>query len=246
MKPSLNIFSLKGTINGRFRAASEKEKYVRMKRSMIQFVRKTGMMLAVAGAAVLVLNSCSKDPLNDMTDEESRIYVTNRDTTANFASYNTFSIVDSVAVASNGDTAKRALTEYDRQLIDAVKSAMQARGYTEVDRAAKPDLAINLTRIDESYANTYYNPGYWAGWGGYWDPWYWGYPGYGYYFPTYYTVYYQERAVSIDLLDLKNADADKQIDAIWNAMFRGAGVWNSSNINSMVTAVFDQSPYLQQ
>src|ERR1700741_4687410 len=88
------------------------------------------MSAAVAVTAIFSLGSCRKDPLNDMTDEESRIYITNRDTTANFSSYSTFSIVDSVAVASNGDTARRALTDYDKQLIATVKSAMQSRGYT--------------------------------------------------------------------------------------------------------------------
>ncbi|HEY8919088.1 MAG TPA: DUF4136 domain-containing protein [Chitinophaga sp.] len=204
------------------------------------------MSAAVALTTLISLNSCRKDPLNDMTDEESRIYITNRDSTANFSSYATFSIVDSVAVASNGTEAKRALTDYDKQLIAAVKSAMQARGYTLVDKAAKPQLAVNLTRIDDTYSSSYYDAGYWSGWGGYYDPFYWGYPGYGYYFPAYYTVYYKERAVSIDLVDLKNAQADKQLNAIWNAMFRGSGVWDSNNINNMVSAAFAQSAYLKK
>ena len=200
----------------------------------------------VAAAAILSLGSCRKDPLNDMTEEESQIYITNRDTTANFSSYTTFSIVDSVAVASNGDTARRALTDYDKQLIAAVKSAMQSRGYTLVDKAAKPNLAINLTRIDETFASTYYDPGYWSGWGGYWDPFYWGYPGLGYYWPSYYTVYTRERAVSIDLLDLQHAAADKEVKVIWNAMFRGSGVWSTSYISNMVNGAFGQSTYLKK
>jgi hypothetical protein len=218
-------------------------------KSKVAMKKKRLLFLVSAAAALttmLSLNSCRKDPLNDMTDEESQIYITNRDTTANFSSYATFSVVDSVAVASNGDTAKRALTDYDRQLIAAVKTSMQSRGYTLVDKAAKPDLAINLTRIDETYASTYYDPGYWAGWGGYWDPFYWGYPGLGYYWPSYYTVYTRERAVSIDLLDLKHASADKQVKVVWNAMFRGAGVWNSANISNMVNGAFSQSAYLKQ
>jgi hypothetical protein len=241
MRPGKKIFT-KDSVGTMLHSLFTPKSNVFMKKKRLLFL----MSAVVAVTAVLSLGSCRKDPLNDMTDEESRIYVTNRDTTASFSSYNTFSIVDSVAVASNGDTAKRALTDYDKQLIATVKSAMQARGYTLVDKAAKPDLAINLTRIDETYANSYYDPGYWSGWGGYWDPWYWGYPGLGYYFPTYYTVYYKERAVSIDLADLRNAQADKKIDVIWNAMFRGSGVWDGSNINSMVSAVFEQSQYLRK
>jgi hypothetical protein len=205
------------------------------------------MSTAAAVIATLSLSSCRKDPLKDMTDEESRIYITNRDNNANFTSYNTFSIVDSVAVASNNDGEKRALTDYDKQLIATVTAAMKERGYTLVDKSSKPDLAINLTRIDNTFSSAYWDPGYWSGWGGYWDPWYWGFPGYGYYFPSYYTVYYKERAVAVDLVDLKNAaNNDKKLTTVWNAMFRGSGVWNGNNIDSMVKASFDQSPYLKK
>jgi hypothetical protein len=112
-----------------------------------------------------------------------------------------------------------------------------------VGKSAKPDLAVNLTRIDNTYRAIYYDPGYWSGIGGYYDPFYWGYPGYGYYWPSYYQVYQRERAVSIDLIDLKNPKHNELV-AIWNAMLRGSGVWDIANVDSMVTAVFAQSTYL--
>jgi hypothetical protein len=113
-----------------------------------------------------------------------------------------------------------------------------------VERAAKPDLAVNLTRIDNTYSAVYYDPGYWTGIGGYYDPFYWGYPGYGYSWPSYYQVYQQERAVSIDIVDLKNPK-NNQLAAVWNAMLRGSGVWDVNNVDSMVSAVFAQSTYLK-
>jgi hypothetical protein len=120
---------------------------------------------------------------------------------------------------------------------------MAAKGYTLVGKSAKPDLAVNLTRIDNTYSAIYYDPGYWSGIGGYYDPFYWGYPGYGYYWPSYYQVYQREKAVSIDLIDLKNPK-NNELVAIWNAMLRGSGVWDIANVDSMVTAVFAQSTYL--
>lgn len=200
-------------------------------------------MCAALGIAVS-FSSCGRDPLKDMTAEESRIYITNYADSINFASYQTFSIVDSVAVASNTNDDQRALTDYDKKLIADVTAELVARGYTLVGKTAKPDLAINLTRIDNTYNGLYYNPGYWSGIGGYFDPFYWGYPGFGYYWPSYYQVYLKERAVSIDMIDLKNPKNDKLV-AVWNAMFRGTGVWNTSNVDSMVKAVFTQSSYLK-
>ncbi|RAJ87866.1 uncharacterized protein DUF4136 [Chitinophaga dinghuensis] len=194
-------------------------------------------------AALISFSGCGKDPLKDMTPEESRIYITNHDTQANFKSYATFSIVDSVAVLSNrSDTSKKALTDYDKQLIASVTAAMQARGYTLVNKSAKPDLGVALTRIDNTFTNVSWNPGWW---GGIWDTGYWGYPGGGWYWPSYYVVYQvSERQTAIDLFDLKNPGPNNKITAIWNALWRGTGVWTTSNVNNMVQASFDQSPYL--
>jgi hypothetical protein len=202
-------------------------------------------LMSAALMLTVFISGCSKDPLKDMTDEESRIYVTNRADSVDFTTYSTFSIADSVAVISNSSGKnERALTDYDKKLIADVSAGMVAKGYKLVARATKPDLAVNLTRIDNTYSSVYYDPGYWSGIGGYYDPFYWGYGGYGYYWPSYYQVYQRERAVSIDLVDLKNPK-NNQLVAIWNAMLRGSGVWNISNVDSMVTAVFAQSTYLK-
>lgn len=210
-------------------------------------MKKTGLMLSALAVAVVLISSCRKEPLNDMTADESRIYVTNYDEKADFTSFKTFSIVDSVAVISNREASKKELTQYDKQLLAQLKSQMQSRGYTLVDKAAKPDLAMNVSRIDVTSTSIGYNPGYWAGFPGYWDAGYWGYPGFNYWFPSYYSVFrYNEKSVAIDLVDLKNAKSgNNQLTAIWNAMLRGTGVWNGNNIDSMVKSIFDQSQYLK-
>lgn len=208
-------------------------------------MKRVMYLMSAALMLTVFISGCSKDPLKDMTEEESRIYVTNRADSVDFTTYSTFSIADSVAVISNSSGQnERALTDYDKKLIADVSAAMVAKGYKLVSRTTKPDLAVNLTRIDNTYSSVYYDPGYWSGIGGYYDPFYWGYGGYGYYWPSYYQVYQRERAVSIDLVDLKNPK-NNQLVAIWNAMLRGTGVWNVNNVDSMVTAVFAQSTYLK-
>lgn len=210
-------------------------------------MKRTGLILSVVAAGVMLVSSCRKDPLNDMTAEESRIYVTNYDEQANFSSYKTFSIVDSVAVISNREGATKELTTYDQNLLATLKASMQARGYTLVDKGAKPDLAMNVSRIDNTTTSVGYDPGYWSGWPGYWDAGYWGYPSWNYWFPSYYTVFrYNEKSVAVDLVDLKNAASHgNQLTAVWNAQLRGTGVWTGTNIEPMLKAVFEQSQYLK-
>jgi hypothetical protein len=206
---------------------------------------KSVMLLGVLAFGVL-LTSCSKDPIANLTEEESRIYITDHDSTANFSAFNTFSISDSVAVVNDGKGSKQ-LNEADRAFIDAVKAQMQAKGYTMVNKNGSPDLGINVTRIYNtstgviSYQN-YYNDFY----GGFYDPFYWGYGGYGYYSPYNYATYsVREGALSIDMLDLKNAAANNRINVIWTGLIRGSGIFNAANAMQQVTMLYNQSPYLK-
>src|SRR3954463_13677648 len=103
-------------------------------------MKRVMYFMSAALMLTVFISSCSKDPLKDMTDEESRIYVTNRADSVDFSTYSTFSIADSVAVISNAGANERALTDYDKKLIADVSAAMVAKGYKLVSRTAKPDL----------------------------------------------------------------------------------------------------------
>lgn len=205
------------------------------------------LTIGVAAASVLVLAGCTKDPLKNMTEEESRIYITNRDSTANFSSYATFSVSDSVAVINNNKLEKKSLTDVDAAFISAVKANLQSRGYTLVAKDQHPDLGINISRVYNTYTGVVSYPDYWGGYPGIWDPWYWGYPGYGYYWPGYYGVYsIKEGALSIDALDLKNVSEDKKIKGIWNGLIRGSGIFRPGAGESQIKALFEQSPYFKK
>jgi hypothetical protein len=169
--------------------------------------RKSGLWLSIV-AFITIFTSCSKDPLHNLTAEESRIYVTNYDSTANFSSFKTYSISDSVVVNNNGQISRQS-NSTDQAFISAVKSEMQARGYTLVSKTSNPDIGINVNRIyNTSTGVIAYRDYYDSYYGSYYDPYYWGYPGYGYYTPYSYATYsVREGALSIDMLDLKNAPA---------------------------------------
>ncbi|MBE7172056.1 MAG: DUF4136 domain-containing protein [Williamsia sp.] len=193
------------------------------------------------------LSSCTKDPLDHLNAEESRIYVTNYDSSARFTNYKTFSIVDSAAVISNDRLEGKVQTAYDLQIINAVKAAMQQRGFTLVSKTAQPDLGINVSRISNTYTGVVSYPNYWDYYGSYYDPYYWGYGGYGYYAPSYYGLYQvNEAGLSVDMLDLKNATTNgNKIRTVWSALARGTGVFLDANAASEVGAFFSQSPYLK-
>jgi hypothetical protein len=201
-------------------------------------------MAAMAG--LVLMSSCTKDPIGNLTEEESRIYITNRDNNANFANYKTYSIPDSVYVVDNNNFRGGQATSWDLQALAAVRSAMASRGYVRVARNQSPDLGINVSRLYNTSTNLVNLQDYWGGYGGYYDPYYWGYGGYGYGFPQAYAyVESTEAMLSVDILDLKNAATNRTINVIWNGLVRGSGIFNSSTINNSIQALFDQSPYIK-
>lgn len=206
--------------------------------------RFIALLTFVTGFAA-VAASCVKDPMDQLSPEESRIYITNFDSTANFSGFKTYSISDSVAVITDGNGGKSA-TATDQAYVAAVKKYMAERGYTLVTRAQSPDLGVNVNRIYSTRTGIISYPDYWGYYGGYWDPYYWGYGGYGYNVPYSYATYQvTEGALSVDLLDLKNASAHNSINVIWTGLVRGSGIFNSSVADTQIKALFDQSSYLK-
>ncbi|RXK81212.1 DUF4136 domain-containing protein [Filimonas effusa] len=208
-------------------------------------MRRFIALLSVVTGLSAVATSCVKDPVDHLSPEESRIYITNFDSTANFSTFKTYSISDSVAVIADNGSAKSA-SETDKAYIAAVKKYMAERGYTLVTREAVPDLGVNVNRIYNTRTGVISYPDYWGYYGGYWDPYYWGYGGYNYYVPYSYATYQiTEGALSVDILDLKNAASHNSINVIWTGLVRGSGIFNTSVADSQVKALFDQSSYLK-
>jgi len=206
-------------------------------------MKRTIVVLAAVAAVSAV--GCSKEPLNHLTPEESRIYVTNHDSSVNFSSYKTYNLTDSVAVIDNGHATKE-ITATDQAYIDAVNKYMQQRGYVQVSKDQSPDLALTVNRIYQTSSGIVSYGDYYDYYGGYWDPYYWGYSGYDYYVPYGYSIYQiTEGAVSIDMLDLKDASGSNKISLVWNGLIRGEGIFNANNADAQVKALFDQSTYLQ-
>jgi hypothetical protein len=208
-------------------------------------MKRKHLLIAVFPLLTALIFGCTKEPLNNLNEEESRIYVTNKDSTVNFGSFKTYSISDSVDVFDNGQVYKD-LTSLDQAYIDAVNKYMQQRGYMLVNKESNPDIGVNVNRIYSTTTGYYGYNDYWDYYGGYWDPYYWGYGGYDYYIPGGYGIYQiTEGAMSIDLLDLKDAASHGSINIMWDGLIRGEGIFTSSNADTIVKALLDQSTYLQ-
>ncbi len=188
-------------------------------------------------SATFWLTSCTKDPVNDLSDLESQVYITNRDKTADFKTFKTFSISDSVTVVQDNRSGT-ALTSLDKDLLTRIITNMQNLGYTYVAADKKPDVGLSAARVTNTYVNVASTP-YSSYWGGY-------YGGYGYGYPSYYAYETSESYWSISMLDLKNADVvNKKLNVIWDAQIRGSGLGNTGYIDQMVDSIFGQSTYLK-
>lgn len=204
-------------------------------------------VLSVLVIIVITGGGCKKDPLNNLTNEETRIYTVNYDTTANFSSYKTFNVADSVDVISNNQLLGKSFTGFDSTAIAAVTQAMQQKGYQLVAANATPDLAVTVSRIYSTSTGFFNYADYWDYYDTYWDPYYWGYGGYGFYTPYALGTYsITTGGLEVDLLDLKNASSDgNKIISVWTGLATGEQVFLPTNASAEVNALFAQSPYLK-
>jgi hypothetical protein len=206
------------------------------------------MRTILLGLALLLFASCSKDPINNLTSEESNVYTTHRDTTVNFRVYNTYSISDSMIVRRS-DGITYSSTAQDQAFINAFRQNMQTRGFTQAARGANPDLGVQLSLIINTNVGIIALPDIWNGWNpGFWGPydptWGWGMgPGWGWGggFATYQVT---TALMSADIFDLRNAEANRTLRVIWNGVIQGDEVYEPSTANAQISQLFTQSPYL--
>src|SRR5678816_2690755 len=95
-----------------------------------------------------VLFSCRKEPdTEDLKLEQ--VVATDRDLSANFSSYATFFISDTVSIVASASTDSILTGPLALQLVNAVKTNMTAKGYTFKPRSqGLPDLGpVSYTHL---------------------------------------------------------------------------------------------------
>ena len=194
---------------------------------------------------MLLLLSCRKEP--DLSQLSSNFVMqTDAAKGVAFENYKTYYISDTVALISSSKTDTLLPADAALQIVNTIKSNMDARGYTFVPKALKPDLGINTIAVKDVDVGVVY-PGWWWGYPGYWDPWYW-----GWYYPYYYpwSVAYAVTTGSVigEIIDLKNVSTDQKLQVVWTMSLNGAlGSSDASNLQRAIDGVnqaYMQSPYL--
>jgi len=200
-----------------------------------------GLLVLAAG--------CRKIP-DTAALSNQQVVATDRDLKASFSGYSTYFISDSVAVVATDPKDSILTGPLAVQLVAAVKKNMSARGYTFVNRNAKPDLGMRLTVIKD-ITRTAVCGGWWDGWYGYYPPWYWGYPGGGYYYPWCTSYTYTVGTSTLYMYDLKNATGNGNLRSIWGVTAFGvfSTTNNQTNANLTEAAInqaYAQSPYIKK
>jgi hypothetical protein len=213
-------------------------------------MKKSYFKLFSIALAIFAFASCSQNPEESLSTEDSDVVVTLYSDTTDFTRYATFSIVDSVLTIDDDGNRVRVLGSAEETMINTIVKEMEKKGYTKVDTIASPDLFIDLATLTMTTTGTVWYPGYWGG-GYYGGCWYypcWGgsYPGYG---GGGYTYEYETGSVVIDVFSQKGELNDKELVFVpWNVYLQGilssSTLTNHSRIQTNIERAFSQSPYL--
>jgi hypothetical protein len=223
-------------------------------------------MLRVAVAAVALLATatgivvaCFHSP----TLEErvaQQIVATKFDPAANFASFSTFAMPDSVAFFMGSIDAGPTFVDnaVAAQTLAEIASQLTARGYRQVARTAGPDLGVAVTGIARLQVQTPVTFGDWHGLGSSSSV-FWGFSGGVIVSPfLYQTVAWETGALVMELFDLRDAAGSAAVvtdggptpilDVIWAGIIHGVIGPQGSTIQSApiesIQQAFAQSPYI--
>lgn len=216
----------------------------------------------LAGAAVLLalgsgMMACQDKAVNDLSPQDTQVYITNYDRSVNFNQYKTFSLPDSVVVQSNTGY-QTSLGTVESQFINNVAAGLTSRGFQRVGQGQAADLGVAVIRVNNLYTGVGVNPygsyysNYWGGgFGGYG-----GLGGYAPYYPSYYTYQVSDQYWEIQIVDLKNRPTtgtgtgtgttdQPQLNVIYDATIRGTDISTTQDVDAATTAIFNQSSYLR-
>lgn len=204
------------------------------------------LLLAIGTA----LTACRENAINDLSPADSPVYITNYDRSVNFGQYKTFSLPDSVIIQSNDSYAAVKNSISDR-FVSNVAAGLTAKGFQRVSKGQTADLGVAIVFVNNQYTGIASNPySYYSN--------YWGYGGlgglggYSPYYQSYYTYQVTDQYWEIQIVDLKNSPiitgtstSQQQLNVIYDATIRGTDITDTQAVDTAVTAIFNQSSYLQ-
>lgn len=200
--------------------------------------------------AVFAFTACEKEPDMGKLDNEYLVF-TNYDKAADFSSFSTYYIPDSIMVINDKKDPEYLKDSKAQEIINAFVSNMNTKGYARSADKATAELGIQVSYIQSIYYFTNYSDDsyWWNYYPGYWNPGYWGNWGGNWYYP-YNTVYsYKTGAILAEIVNLKAPKGtEAKLPIIWNTYITGLLNYDGSlSATRTVTAVnqaFQQSAYI--
>ena len=200
--------------------------------------------------APLAFASCEKDADTDKLDNKFVVY-TNYDKNANFSSFSTYYLPDSILIIGDKKEAEYWNDENAQLIINTYATNMANRGYLRTDNKEEADLGLQVSYVKNTYFVTNYGePQWWWGYPGYWGVPYWGDWG-DWYYPYAITYSYSTGSFVTELLNLDAPQGQNaQLPVLWTAYMSGVLSGSTSvNVELAIEAVdqaFTQSAYLNK
>jgi hypothetical protein len=196
------------------------------------------------GAFLLLTLACQPEP-DELKLYDELVVSTNFDPAADFGAYATYAMADDTIGFVSNQSADTILThgksELVRPIISRIKANIDQRGYTKVDVKDQPDLGINVMIVNNlNLFQQYVDPGYYY-------PSYYGYSSY-YYYPYVETYAENTATLVIQILDLKNRNANNEVKVVW-AAYLGDLVSTVNRLKQTeegIDQAFVQSSYFSQ
>ena len=196
----------------------------------------------------VTLASCEKDPDMDKLDNNYLVY-TNYDKKADFKTFETYYLPDSILVIGDKENAEYWKDENAQEILSAYVANMNSRGYIRVDDREEADLGLQVSYVRSTYYFTDYGrPEWWWNYPGYWDAPYWGNWG-GWYYPYAVNYSYSTASFISELLNLEAPQGQSEkLPVLWTSYMSGL-LSGSTSVNTKlavqgVNQAFTQSTYL--
>lgn len=202
----------------------------------------------LAALFAVTLASCEKDPDMDKPDSNYLVY-TNYDKKAEFGTFETYYLPDSILLIGNEKGAEYWKDENARKILSAYIANMDSRGYIRTDKRKEADLGLQVSYVKSTYYFTDYgHPEWWWNYPGYWDVPYWGNWG-GWYYPYAVSYSYSTGSFLSELLNLNATQGpNEKLPVLWTCYMSGL-LSSSASVNTQlavqgVNQAFIQSAYL--
>ncbi len=233
-----------------------------MSKSLFRTFRGFTLVAAAAiVAAAVVMVSCY--PNGPESAEDFDVVATFYKQDADFTSFASFAIVDSVAIIKiKGSENLELDREFEDDFLTAISDHMVARGYQKIDNPdqVKPDLGVLVAAA----ATTEYDPYATQPWFSYWGDWIafdnpalddlnvsWGLDFAWYSGSVVYS--YDVGAFVVAIVDFKSIESgteEDKLNALWLATMNGVATGNNRTMAGRVLKgidqMFAQSPYLSK